>query len=161
MPKAKQKGNAHKKWATLYIIIGAALLITVIHGCSKKDKNTSDTPYTPETIFCNGNDWKYIETLNIPAAHKERLKITLVRLTEESNDLNGNSQIEPGESLKPYIEYLDNFYNQPENIDFPLVFALKITNMAKNDVTQKQVQLYKIMIMKKIRDIEKKIKDKM
>jgi len=115
----------------------------------------ADTPYT-QTIFIDGYDWNYITALKIPEEEKLILKQMLVNSILQSGIFNNQPVIQIKEPLRGYIFHLDLIYARRINLKLPVFFALKITEMYKNDIPDQRINVFRDNVLKKVLIFEEK-----
>ena len=132
-----------KKGIFLALFIGFALMLSV-----------NLTGYTQEHAykFIDGEDWNYIEGLDIEQPLKIKMKALLLRATHESSVIANAPVVEASGPIIDYLPALDNFYDNPENKPLPLYFSLQIVDMQQKGIPDEKIDTYKSNLITKLED---------
>lgn len=148
------------KYKNLTIIIFLSFLAVVTGRALKRVGNQLFTPEQTTPLFnqyintplCDGYDWQQIEKLTLSHQEKEEIKENLIKIVIETSAFQGMSIFEARVSLEEYKDYLDNFYQEKDNVQLPLFFALRIADMDINGTPTFILEQYKSAVMKKLRE---------
>ncbi len=114
--------------------------------------------------FIDGEDWNYIEGLDIEEPLKIKIKVLILRATHESSVIANTPVIDTTKPIIDYLPTLDVFYDAPENQPLPLYFALQIVDMQQKGAAGEKVEVYKSNLIRKLKEAgvihESKNKDK-
>ncbi len=151
-----------KKIYLAVALLSSALLLLMFsatrtkHSSNSKDDKlyalTQDSKYQ-ETSLCDGFDWNNLSTFEIGNNEEQFLKSTLLKIAIESSALSAKPVIEGNAAIMQYVAYLNKFYQDPTNSKIPLFFALKIADMAKNKSAPREIEIYKLAVLQKLKSI--------
>jgi len=105
-------------------------------------------------VMVNGYSWKDIESLEIKTAVKTVIKSRILRITLDTSFFSsGEPIIIPSGDIEEYVSYVDRFYAIEKNRDIPVFFALKISDMAKNNYPEPMIESYKYGVQEKLKQL--------
>ena len=101
--------------------------------------------------FYNGEDWSRLNTKYYPKNVKMKAKELLLKATQDASFFSGDPILPKDEkNITSYLDTIDKFYDEKTNSSIPLYFALKIATMQRQRMPQKQIELYKMAVLKRI-----------
>ncbi len=101
-------------------------IIIVISFCAIIFLPASTFAQKKQYKFFDGEDWTYIDRLEIPGETKVKIKALVLRPMYETTFLMGSPAVETSGPIIDFLPDLDKFYEHKENKPLPLLFALKI-----------------------------------
>lgn len=106
-----------------YLLLMVIIVITAIITTISIVRIIHHYNYNPAIYPGSGKDWRYIDKLNLPLPHKNRLKETLIKTVWETTLLEG-SYI-PKFDMDKTRKFIDEFYKNSQNLHQPLIKAIK------------------------------------
>ncbi|MEI8176939.1 MAG: hypothetical protein WCG78_08745 [Candidatus Omnitrophota bacterium] len=140
--------------AVIAVSIAGALLVivSVVRLPEQKTVPAAESAAAAEPKFNDGADWSAIDMLKAPDGPKQLIKGDILKLTIESSALSGNPLQNEHAVIPDYINYLDNFYRDPDNKPMPVFFALKIADMAGTGSDNASIAAYRLTVMQKLKN---------
>ncbi|MBN1353070.1 MAG: hypothetical protein JW994_00175 [Candidatus Omnitrophica bacterium] len=124
------------KKISLCILLLGALLVSAASG---------------QYRFYDGSDWNSIDTLPYSSEIKTTIKTLILRAAEDASFFSNSPILAKDQKFTPeYVDSVNDFYSKADNKKIPVYFALKIASMDKANVLKKQIQLYRLAVLKKI-----------
>jgi hypothetical protein len=104
--------------------------------------------------FYSGAEWVETGSQDLPAEQKLFIKKLYLQAAQDSSIFSGAPIIPENErDFQSYIPILDGLCSDESNINLPLYFIFKISEMAKNNYPSQQVALYKHAIIQQLEKI--------
>ena len=125
------------------IFMKSAAVLTIICLCI----------YTAHAAFSfySGNDWGMIDRKTYAPDTKAEMKAIILKTVQSATALTGNPAISMNQTdYRSYASLIDNIYSDESNKDIPVFFAFKMADMKKKGFPDKQINLYKAAIRKKL-----------
>jgi hypothetical protein len=159
--KTSSLSSKYKSVATIIILITGIFIVFFYAGRAAVnlplDKVVSAKPRSvfieDEQVMLNGHSWKNIENLDISDAEKFTVKTQILKITLESSLFSGTPVITPSENIAEYVLSIDRFYADNDNRNIPVFFALKIADLAKNNMPEFMISSYRNTIKEKLKEI--------
>ena len=151
--KRMQNYNKNIIAISLILILAAASYFLLFKRipASKVIKTKSKKNFRIQQIrIINGYAWQEIVHLDIPDKDKRQIKTDMLKLTLETLLTIGSQEITPLNALDNLYISICDFYNNTNNLDIPLYFAIEIIKMQNRG-------LPKNIIDKHLEDIKKKL----
>ncbi|MDD5069497.1 MAG: hypothetical protein PHV17_02115 [Candidatus Omnitrophica bacterium] len=101
------------------------------------------------SLFADGYDWHYLESLRLPELHVEKLKNTVIRLIDETSRLSKAGFIDSRNQANNYISILNGFYEKEKDKDIPVFFVLKAF-FSQDELTEDKLASFKRIIREKL-----------
>ncbi len=104
--------------------------------------------------FYAGDEWIAIGR-GIPSASVRRhIKTLMLQAAQDASAFSGTPIISVNEKdLTKYIDDIDEFYGNKDNMAMPLYFALRIADMKKQGIPPQQVEAYRSLIIQKFKEM--------
>lgn len=122
-------------------------------------KKTGDNVTTAKTTqkfrikqinVINGYVWNDINSINMPLADKNNFKANIVKIVIETSLVYYSEIISSPNSAQRYFLLLNKFYENPENLDIPVYFALGIIRMEDKNYPQSIIDNHKSTLREKL-----------
>lgn len=154
MEDAKNIFSTKKNIILFTSLLLAPILLFVFFFVVISSGKKTNTAATVASVarFCDGNEWKSIDSLNIPDVEKMQLKGALLKVSVESSALIGMPILASNAPFTEYISYVDKFYQIDQNLHLPVYFALKIADMAKNGADNAAITAYYTALTEKLKN---------
>ncbi|MBN1353071.1 MAG: hypothetical protein JW994_00180 [Candidatus Omnitrophica bacterium] len=140
--------------AAILLVAGFAVTVIAKHTGNAHEIITKEPLIDNEgTGFLDGHQWKKIEGMQISPSDKIYTKTAILKTIIEVGIINDNPLLTPSDSLGKYSMLIDSFYADPNNLDIPIPFALKIADLSVKGMSDGRIQLYKRALLQKLKQL--------